>query len=251
MRCMKHTTLLLTGLLCAPLSAVADGNKLYLLQNTPTQGNAEGNQIEVDQSNSLYSELGSEEKPLVQEGLSNAAKIMVEGMGSQIALAQTAQNFLGNQGVILAYNGANARLEQTGTENSGIIGLSGVNLDGTLIQEGSQLTGTLVAVGDNATVSLTQTGTDLYGRLEVEAYNSYVRYKMEGNGLYNPGAPLRIYTFNRDISVTQRNLWGNGNGNGNGNIGNGNGNGNNGNGNGNNGNTGGNNGNGNGNGNGS
>lgn len=249
MRCMKHTTFLLTGLLCAPLSAVADGNKLYLLQNTPTQGDAEGNRIEVDQSNSLYSELGREDAPLVQDGFANAAQIVVEGAGSQVALSQATQNIVGNQGVILAYDGANARLEQTGTQNSGTISLSGVNLEGTLIQEGSQLTGTLIAVGDNATASLTQTGTDLNGRLEVEAYNSYVSYTMEGNGLYNPGAPVRIFTLNRDISVTQRNLWGNGNGNGN--IGNGNGNGNNGNGNGNNGNTGGNNGNGNGNGNGS
>ncbi len=240
MRCMRRRHFLVPALVLLSGAATADGNKLYLLQSSPHQEGSIGNRIEIDQSNSLYSELGSDQDPLVQEGLANNAKIKVEGYGSQVALSQTnkaKENTDGNTAEIMVYNGANAALVQSGIQNDAYINLSGQNLSGTLVQDGDRNTGRLLAFGTNATATLSQEGSDLTGELQAYAANSVVLYRMTGDG-FTPAGPVRVLVFDRDISITQTNVYangnnGNGNGNGNGNNNGNHGQGNNGNGNGN------------------
>ncbi len=235
MRCMRRQHFLVPALVLLSGAASADGNKLYLLQSSPHQDGSYGNQIEIDQTNSLYSELGSDQEPLVQEGLANNAKITVEGYGSQIALSQTnkaKENTDGNTAEIMVYNGANASLTQNGIQNDAYINLDGQNLTGTMLQDGDRNTGRLLAYGTNATATMSQEGNDLTGELQAWALNSVVLYRMAGDG-FTPAAPVRVLVFDRDVSITQTNVYANSNnGNSNGNNGN-RGEGNNGNGNGN------------------
>lgn len=233
---MRHLPACLAALVVAT-AATADDNTIYLLQSSPDQGVLSGNLIEIDQSNSLFSQLGSEDAPLMQEGLQNQAKITVEGAGAQVTLSQRNTQTDGNMAEIMTYNGADANLLQEGSLNDATIVLDGQSLTGSLSQEGDNNTGTLLAVGNNASASLRQIGSNLVGRLEVEAYDATVQYTMQGygTGVYFVDRPLQVQT-NRDVFITQCNYTGvaaclgNGN-NGNGNNGNGNGNnGNNGNG---------------------
>ena len=221
---MKHR--LATAVLLSALaqSALADENRIYLLQVSSNPGN--GNTLFVDQSNatgSLVHGIAPElvppntlanGTPAVQFGSRNRATINLTGVGSEVRISQQGlpdngsltPGFSNRARVVSLGNNQVAELNQLGSNNTALIRLRpGDGTVGTLHQFGDENKGTLKIRGENTQGTLIQNGNNIDSALTVRARGADVTYKLNGNNISAPNGVVVVTNIGQvgPITITQ------------------------------------------------
>ncbi|NVO27621.1 hypothetical protein HJ526_09340 [Donghicola sp. C2-DW-16] len=200
---MRRPIYISLALIVAGAPVLADGNKIYLTQSAPFNGNSAGNTINVDQSAADFSLIGLESNPALQAGRGNSADILVEGYGSEILLRQENNSTNGNTAALYTYGMVDAALTQSGEQNIATLRVMGPGMTGQITQDGNLNQGTLNAVGIMGTATLEQIGSNIDATLNVEAYYGHVNYAIEGSNLRFANEGPTIRTFGQTVNIRQ------------------------------------------------
>lgn len=219
MRGMRHITCVTFAMLVTSAPAVADGNKIYLTQASPSHGNHTGNTINVDQSGADFSLIGLEHDPATQDGRGNSADILAQGHGSAILLRQQNNSVNGNIASLYTYGNVDAALRQAGEQNAATLRVMGPGMTGQILQDGNLNQGTLNAIGVRGAATLEQIGSNIDATLNVEAYYGQVNYTLEGMNVRFANQGPTVRTFGQTINIRQSTIGYDGPGNGHGNGG--------------------------------
>ena len=205
----------------APAPALADDNRIYLLQVAPDAGRS--NTIFVDQSRATGSLVhGLSEAlvppdaavtgtPGVQYGGDNSLEIDVRGQGNEVQLAQQG---LPVDGTLFPGFGNTAAIFAPGTDQLAILGQLGdgnsaeitlrrdIGSTGELYQFGDRNTATLTVRGDGTRGVLIQEGTNLDSALTVRARGADVQYRLNGSNVSAPGGVVVVTNIGQGAPIT-------------------------------------------------
>jgi hypothetical protein len=218
---VKHNIFATAVALVLVQPALAEDNRIYLLQVAPTPGLS--NTIYVDQrrdSGALLHGLpgalmpdgiNMAGTPAVQFGGNNSAEILMRGTRSEVQLSQQglSQNGVPTPGfgnsaeILLRGTDQLAILDQMGNGNFANITLRpGDRTIGELHQNGDFNSGELVVRGNDTTAVLIQNGNNIDSALNVRALGANVVYRLNGNNISAPGGVVVVTNIGQSAPIT-------------------------------------------------
>lgn len=203
-----RATLLCAFVALAAKSAIAQGNEVHLLQDSPLSA-TEGNSLYIDQSLAMNGRLLGMDgpgSPAIQTGSGNDAWLKTIGHDIAVYLEQGSREAPGlDNSVALLATGRliESHLLQDGNDNSGIVKIIGQNATGDLTQQGDGNFGLLTVAGSNVSGRLLQVGDDNATALTVTGRSSDVTYEVLGSGMHSALHNPSVYSNAPTVIVRQ------------------------------------------------
>lgn len=190
----------------ASMAMAADGNQIYILQQSPL-GIDSNNTLNVDQSAASGSTVAgafgaaARTTPALQDGIDNSGNIEISGAGGQVAFLQEG---IGNDATVSLSSALGmAFLQQDGNANSASLTVDPLGYSGAIQQIGSGNRGGLIVSGKGASGTLVQNGNNNAMDMTVSGIGATVSYTFNGNNMAPAGTGPVVISNGGSVTITQ------------------------------------------------